>query len=309
VASSRSLPNHIASQTIARWPGMPANLELIIYANTVDADFLELFGIRMTAGRNFSREFPADVNRAFLINESAQRALGWKQPVGREFLFQTHGAHGRHVDNPGRIVGVMKDFHSRSLHYKIEPLFLFLSDSSDHRVVSIKLDGHNIPATLDFVKATWRKFSPSYPIEYRFFDQELSKAYVSEQRLGSIFGVFSFFAVFVACLGLFGMSLFTAERRTKEIGIRKVLGASIPSLLALVNREFGFVIGLSLVIAFPLAYFFQAKWLANFAYHISASFGIFALAAAVIIGTALISISFQSLHAARQNPVDSLRYE
>ncbi len=309
VASSISLPNNIMSQTIARWPGMPANLEINIYANTVDYDFIDLYGIPMAGGRNFSREFPADMNGAYLINESAQRALGWDQPVGREFLFRAHGDHGKHVEYPGRIVGVMKDFHSRSLHYKIEPLFLFLGESSKHRVVSIKMDGNNIPATIAFIKNTWRTFSGSYPLEYGFFDQEFLKAYLSEQRLGRIFSIFSLFAVFVACLGLFGLSSFTVERRTKEIGIRKVLGASVSSILALVIQEYGLAICFSMAIACPVAFVIRECWLNNFAYRIPMDLVVFIFAAAITIGAAFFSISFQSIRAARRNPVDSLRYE
>jgi len=309
VTSSAYLPNRIAAQTIARWPGMPANLEVNIYANMVDQGFLDLYGMRMVAGRGFSRNVPADMNRAFLINESAQKALGWDQPIGHEFIFRTHGAHGSHVEFQGRIVGVMKDFHSRSLHYKIEPLFLFLGESSKHRVVSVKIDDEDVPATIGFIRDTWRSFAGSYPFEFRFFDQELLKAYASEQRLGRVFGIFSLFAIFVACLGLLGLSAFTVERRTKEIGIRKVLGASVPSLLALVTREYGLSICLSMAMGWPVAIFLRGRWLEGFAYHIPADALAFVLAAVITVGAALSSVVLQSLRAARANPVESLRYE
>ena len=302
VASSSCLPNNVTSSTIANWPGRPEDPRIRTYVIDADYDFPELFGLELARGRSFSRDFPSDAGGAFLINESAQKALGWDDPVGREF-----GRYGRNVA-AGKIVGVLKDFHMHSLHLSIMPLYIFLDPARANRV-SVKLRGGDIPAALASVRRTWEKFAPEYPFEYSFFDDIFDRAYRVERRLGTMFSVFAGLAVLIACLGLLGLAAFTAEQKTKEIGIRKVLGASTSGVIALLSRDFMRWVVLANVIAWPIGYFAMRSWLSNFAYRKNLTIPMFlgAALAAFVIAAAVISL--QTYRAAAANPADSIRYE
>jgi putative ABC transport system permease protein len=302
VASSSCLPNNVTSSTIARWPGQGESVEIPIYNVEADYDFAEVYGLKLARGRSFSRDFPADARGAFLINESARKAIGWDDPIGREF--------GRTRDGKaeGRIVGVLKDFHMHSLHLSIMPLYVFLDPSRTSRV-SIKIRGGNIPETLAFVRRTWERFAPEYPFEYSFFDEIFDRAYRVEHRLGTMFSAFAALAVIIACLGLLGLASFTAEQKTKEIGIRKVLGASTSGVVALLSREFMKWVVLANLIAWPVGYFAMSSWLRNFAYRTSLTVPMFLGAALAAFAIAAAVISFQTYRAAAANPADSIRYE
>ena len=229
VAGSSCLPNDITGQTFANWPGKPKTTEIPIYFLEADINFVELYGLDIVQGRSFSRVIPSDAKGAFLINESAAKALGWKDPIGRPFI---------RWGNPkaeGSIVGVVKDFHMHSLHLPIMPLWIFLNPSRTDEL-SIRIRGENIPQTMAFLRESWARFSPESPFEYSFFDEIFDKAYRTEQRLGTLFGAFSGMAIFIACLGLLGLASFTAEQKTKEIGIRKVLGASASGIIVMFSR-------------------------------------------------------------------------
>jgi putative ABC transport system permease protein len=304
VASSSCLPNNVTTTEIAQWPGKPEAVRIPIYAIDADYDFASLFGLEIVRGRSFSRDFRADAAGAYLINESAQKALGWEDPIGREF-----GPRGRESPEArGRIVGVLKDFHMHSLHLSIMPLYISLDPARSYRV-SIKLRGGDIPAALAFVRETWKRFEPAYPFEYSFFDEIFDRAYRAEQRMGTMFIAFAGLAVLIACLGLLGLAAFTAERKTKEIGIRKVLGASTASVIALLSRDFMKWVVAANVIAWPLGYFSMRSWLQNFAYRTSLTIPMFlgATLAAFFIAAAVISL--QTFRAASANPADSIRYE
>jgi putative ABC transport system permease protein len=304
VASSSCLPNNVTSSTHAQWPGRPEDLEIPIYVVDADYDFPELFGLELVRGRSFSRDFPSDAGGAFLINEAAQRALGWDDPIGREF-----GRKGRDsAEAKGRIVGVLKDFHMHSLRLSIMPLYVFLDPARTIRV-SIKIRGGNIPETLAFVKKTWERFAPEYPFEYSFFDEIFDRAYRVEHRLGTMFSAFAGLAVLIACLGLLGLASFEAEQKTKEIGIRKVLGASTPGIIGLLSREFMKWILAANVIAWPIGYFVMSSWLRNFAYRTSLTVPMFLGAALAAFLVAAATISLQTYRAAAANPADSMRYE
>jgi len=298
VSASSCLPHNIDTTTVANWPGRPDSVKIRMYALAADNDFIELYGLKLTQGRGFSREYPSDAGGAFLINESARLALGWDDPVGRELKWGT----------TGKIVGVMKDYHMHSLHLPIMPL-LVSTNPRTPRFVSIKIKGTNIPATLAFVQETWKRFEPEYPFEYTFFDEVFGRAYSNEQQLGKIFSVFAGLAVFIACLGLVGLASFAAERKTKEIGIRKVLGASSSGVVVLLSREFMKWVVLANVIAWPIGYFSMKSWLQSFAYRTSLTVPMFLGAglAAFIIAAAVISL--QTYRAAAANPVESIRYE
>jgi putative ABC transport system permease protein len=302
IAGSASLPNSISSSTQAKWPGRPEAVQIPIYVQEADYDFVDLYGLEIVQGRSFSRSFPSDANGAFLINEAAQKALGWDDPIGREF-----NHWGR--DKPaGRIVGMVKDFHMHSLHLPIMPLYVFL-DPQAGRVLSIKIQGRNIPETIAAIKRIWDRFADGYPFEYSFFDEIFDQAYRTEQRLGTMYGVFAGLAVLIACLGLVGLAAFAAEQKTKEIGIRKVLGASSPGIIVLISREFMKWVVLANVVAWPVGYLAMKSWLQGFAYRaalspvafLSAGLAAFAIAAAVI--------ALQTHRAASANPADSMRCE
>jgi putative ABC transport system permease protein len=302
VSYSRCLPDNVDSNTIAGWPGRPEGLEIPIYVIEADYDFLDLYGLKLARGRNFSRSFPSDAGGAFLINETAQKALGWDDPIGREFY------HWRNKDMAGKIVGVVKDFHMHSLRLPIEPLYIFLNPKGANHV-SIKIRGENIPATLAYVRDTWRRFEPNYPFEYQFFDEIFDRAYRNEQRMGTIFTAFAGLAVFIACLGLVGLASFTAEQKTREIGIRKVLGASSSGVVIMLSREFMKWVVAANLIAWPLGYFAMRTWLQNFAYRTSLTVPMFlgAALAAFIVAAAVIGL--QTLRAATANPAESMRHE
>jgi len=303
VSATDALPNNIQSQTGPKWPGMPEDMEYFdIYISYVDEEYLDVFGLELLQGRNFSKDFHSDAQSAFIFNEKLAKTLGWEQPLGREFQ--------NWDGQTGPIVGLIKDFNFHSLHRHIDPMLLYFG--KDQRWIyylSIKIQGGRIPETLAFMEKTWKKFSPAYPFDYSFFDDIFDRVYRSDQRLGSMFGVFSILAVFIACLGLFGLAAFTAEQRTKEIGVRKVLGATQRNIFALLSRDFTKWVWIANLFAWPIAYVAMNRWLQNFAYRTPLSPWIFALAAAMTMAVALGTVSTQTIKVASANPSDVLRYE
>jgi len=294
VSASSGLPNDIADF------GMKNNIPT--YTLQTDYDFIQLFGLKIVQGQNFSRVLGSDAGGACLINESARAALGWDDPIGRSvFVFG-------HDDSPRPIIGVVKDFHLHSLHLPIMPLYIAL-DPTISNYLSVKIRGEDISQTLAFIRKTWERFSPEYPFEYSFFDDIFDRAYRAERRLGTIFSAFASLAVLIACLGLVGLASFTAEQKTKEIGIRKVLGASSSGVIAMLSREFMKWVVLANVIAWPIGYLAMRSWLQNFAYRTSLTAPMFLGAglAAFLIAAAVISL--QTYRAATANPAESMRYE
>jgi putative ABC transport system permease protein len=300
VAASGRLPNNIDGFTSrALNPRLPDE-ETAIFYNTAGYDFIDLYGIQIAQGRNFSRELASDEQGVFLVNEAAVRVGEWESPMEQTM---THWS-----GETGPVVGVMKDFHLRSLHSPVEPLYIFL-DPDNFSYLSIKVNPVNIPATLVHVEAVMKKFSPNFPFEYSFFDQEFAKAYHPEQRMVNIFSSFAILAIIIACLGLFGLSAFTAQQRTKEIGIRKIMGASTSRITLLLSREFVRWVILANLIAWPVAYFFMYQWLQNFALRIDPSFLHFLLAAFLTFMIAVLTVSVLSVKAASASPIKALRYD
>jgi len=302
VAVSSSLPDNVDSSTSAEWPGKPEAVDITIYKMDADYEFLDIFGLKLAQGRNFSRDFPADAQGAFLINESAAKAIGWDDPVGREFGL------GENSRAAGRIVGVIKDFHLHSLHLPIMPLYIALNPNN-FRSISVKIRGDDLPATLAFLQKTWERFAPEYPFQYSFFDEVFDRAYRVERRLGTVFSAFAGLAVLIACLGLIGLASFTAEQKTKEIGIRKVLGASSTGIMALFSKEFIKWVVLANLIAWPVGYYAMRTWLKNFAYRIDLTVPMFLGSALAVLAIAAAVIGLQTFRAASANPADSLRSE
>jgi len=300
VSTSARLPNDIDTFTSRNWTGRNLEEPIAIFYNTADYDFVDLYGMQIVQGRNFSKDFPSDEAGAFLVNETAVTVAEWESPIGRKFA-HWNGAKGE-------IVGVIKDFHLRSLHSPIEPMYVFLNPG-DFSNISIKMNSINIPATSEYVEGVMKKFAPSAPFSYSFFDEVFERAYFTEQKMGRIFGAFAILAIFIACLGLFGLTTFAAEQRTKEIGIRKVLGASVSRIFVLLSREFVRWVLLANLIAWPIAYFVMNKWLENFSYRIQIGVVAFLISGGIALLIAYLTVSYQSIKSARANPANSLRYE
>lgn len=279
----------------------PVNVDLKYVA--VDQQFLATYGVKVLAGRDFSKEFGTDTS-AFLINESAVQALGFKS--NEDAL----GQDIQYGNRSGKLLGVIQDFHFESMHQKIVPLILMVPrrDGGFGRI-SIKMAGNNIPAVLAHIEKTWNGFLPEIPYEYTFLDENFDRLYQAENRQGTIFTIFSCLAIFIACLGLLGLSAFAISQRIKEIGIRKVLGAGTASIVGLLSKDFLKLVAIAFVVAFPLAWYAMSEWLGDFAYRIRVPLWVFFMAGGIAAAVALLTIGVQAVKAAWANPVKSLRTE
>lgn len=271
---------------------------------SVDYDFVKTMGLQIATGRPFQEEFPSD-STGIVINEAAAKVLGYADPVGKKIFGYEDQELKQRVDYT--IIGVVKNFHFESLKKNIGALSLVLSRSSG--TVVFKLNGGDMAQTVDQVEQLWKKMAPGQPFSYRFMDEDFNNVYRSEQRVGQIFITFATISIIIGCLGLFGLSAYTAERRTKEIGVRKVLGASVTNIVALLSKEFLRLIIIAILIGIPIAWFGMNLWLNDFAYHVDLAWWMFLAAGAIAIIIALLTVSFQSIKAALMNPVKSLRSE
>jgi putative ABC transport system permease protein len=268
----------------------------------IDSDFISTMDIKLVSGRNFSPQFSSDQSDLIIVNETAARQWGWKDPIGKTIRVLD--------DRPIKktIIGVIRDFHVESLHKKIEPVFFEYMPASS-RYISVKIRPDNIPDTIRYIEKTLKQIDPMLPFDYTFLDESFDRKYKAEEKINKIFTYFTLLAIFIACLGLFGLASFTAEQRTKEIGIRKALGAAISGIILLLSKEFTKWVLVANIIAWPIAYVAMNRWLQNFAYRINISLGIFILAALSAFVIALVTVGYQAIKAARANPVESLRYE
>ncbi|WP_221394022.1 ABC transporter permease [Dyadobacter sp. NIV53] len=279
-----------------------APTDINIKSLAVDEDFIPAYQIEMAAGRNFSREFSTDKTSGFVLNETAVKQLGWKNPadaIGNRFGYG---------EIRGQIIGVTKDYHFESLHQKVAPIAMFNQPGRLGRV-SIHISGGNIKQAVAHIESVWNSQFPQTPFQYEFLDQRFGKLYAREETQQMLFGIFAGIAIFISCLGLLGLSMFMAELRTKEIGVRKVLGASVGSIVTLLSQDFLKLVLIAIVIASPIAWYGMHNWLQDFAYHTEINWWVFALAGVISIGIALFTVSFQSIKAALMNPVKSLRSE
>ncbi len=279
----------------------------ILHNYRIDHDFIETLGMNIGKGRNLSRDFPSD-STAVIINEAAVShfSLG-EEPVGK-YLSRYGGSQDKPTSEVYKVIGIVDDFHFSTMRENIQPLVFFLGESRSY--ISFKIQGDNIKNTVGFLQSKWEEFAPGQPFEYSFLDQRFNNLYENEQRIGNIFSVFAGLAIFIACLGLYGLSAFTAEQKTKEIGIRKVLGASITQILILMSKEFTKLVIISFLIGVSLSYFAMREWLNDFAYRININNpSIFLIAGIISILIAWITMSVQSFAAARTNPVNSLKEE
>ncbi len=251
----------------------------------------------------FQKTIQTDTS-AIILNEEAVKLMELKDPLGKRLMMLDNENNNRFFT----IIGILKDFNYESLHQRIRPLVIFLNKGQT-TYLPIRIRPDNISKTISFVETQWKKYVPGKPFEYFFLNEDFDKLYQSEQKTGEIFTSFSVLAIFIACLGLFGLTAFTVERRIKEIGIRKVLGASISTIVYLISKEFLKWVLIANIIAWPVAYYFMSNWLDNFAYRIDITIWVFILSAVIALIIALVTVSSQTIKAATANPIKSLRYE
>jgi putative ABC transport system permease protein len=275
----------------------------------VDKDFFQVMGIEIVEGRDFSKRLITDVGDSFIVNQKMVKKMGWEQALGK------------HVGGTGRVIGVAKDFHHGSFHIPIDALvFRRLPDKANVtgqnrdlliNYLTVNIADEGIFETLDFLEDKMAEFDPKHPFEFEFLDDFLNKLYQDEQRLMSLTGIFAAVCIFISCMGLFGLAAFTTEQRTKEIGIRKVLGASVGQIITMLAQNIMLLVILSAVIASGIAYWAMYEWLSEFEYHIKMNMDswVFLVSAAVAAAVAYVTITLQSLKTAQANPINALRYE
>ena len=310
VSSMMEAPTNIGSSTGGvTWPGKDPNVNIELTQTAVGYDLMKTLKVKLT-GRDFSPEFSTDTTN-YIINEAAAKRIGYtnRSRTGRP-AESAESAVGQPITmwgKPGKIIGVMEDFHFQSLHIPIAPLILRLSTEPGSQNFLIRTQPGQTTQALASIETLWKQLNPKFPFAYRFADDEYQKLYKSETVVGSLATYFAFLAIFISCLGLFGLSAFTAEQRTKEIGVRKVLGASVGGIIGLLSKDFLKLVLIAIVISSPLAWYAMNQWLQGFAYKLEISWWVFALAGVLALGIALLTISFQSVKAALMNPVTSLR--
>jgi putative ABC transport system permease protein len=290
------------------YEGMPQNKQWIYFPSLiVSPDFIQTLGIKLVAGRPFDRNIKTDDSLAVIINESMVKHLNWgtpQQALGKQF-FTPNGKE--------RVIGVARDFNFVSLKETVGPFVLDQAGKNGKlfwtKFIVVRIPPENVKETISFVEKKWNEFSKEYPFEYFFLDENLNKLYKSQDNLGKLVGYFSVLAIFIACLGLFALASFTAEQRTKEIGIRKVLGAPVYSLVNLMSKEFIKLVFISVLLAWPVTYFMMNNWLNNFAYRISMGVGVFIFSGITGLLIALLTVLFHALRSANGNPVNALKYE
>jgi len=299
VTSASNVPLSIGNINPVYWEGRGPDQYEVINFTAVDYDYFKTFQMEFTEGRSFSRDFTTD-EQNYIINEAAVRFTGLESPLGKLFSIWRR---------EGRIIGVVKDFHSRSLHDEIRPVVFTLTTNWPHNYIFVRMNPERVQSALRAVEATWKQFAAVYPFEFDFLDDIFNRQYQTDQRMERIINDFTFLAIFISCLGLFGLASYMAERRTKEIGIRKVLGASVSGVVLMLSRDFTKWVLAANVIALPIAWYIASRWMQNYAYRISISWWVYLLSGSLALTIALLTVGYQSLRSALANPADSIRYE
>jgi predicted permease len=281
------------------WDGKNPNNKPMISFGSVDFNYVETMKIEIAEGRSFSSAFSTDSSNAVLINEELAKLIGTQTVVGKRFTFS---------DKNGTIIGIMKNYHYQAVQNNIEPLALYIAPKKV-RFIIVRLSEGDLPSSIEKVKSTWQKLFPSYPFEYRFFDDDFEKMYRADERIGTLLKYAAILSIFIACLGLFGLASFMAEQRTKEIGIRKVLGASVSGITFMLSKEFVQWVIIANIVADPIAYFLTKRWLQDYAYRITISWWVFGFAVCITLAVAMLTIGWQTIKAARANPANSIKYE
>ena len=302
VIATSTIPTQIGNTNPILWEGKetdePASIKFVVS----DHDYIKTFGMKILQGRDFSREYETDLNN-FIVNEEAVKLMKLESPLGKQVRF---------MGVTGQIIGVVEDFNFRHMRYEIMPLIITIHPRNYYyfyKHIAVKLSPTDIPKSVEYVKTVCAKYSPHFPFKYRFVDDDYNNMYIYERYVARISNTFTFLAVFIACLGLFGLASFMTEQRTKEIGVRKVLGASVPGIIVLLTKEFSKWVVIANVFAWPVAYYSMSKWLNNYSYRVPIFWWIFLAAGAAALITASLTVSYQAVKAARANPADALRYE
>jgi putative ABC transport system permease protein len=287
--------------------GTPSDQTETVFMNRVDNSYLQTMGFHLIAGRLFSPSFPGDTANRIILNEQAVKTFGFASPedaVGKSIAATRNGG-----EMPFPIIGVVKDFHFKGLHSEIESYGFLLNRYGDYAYLIARVEGNNTGSALKTMSASWTKLNPNEPFEYSFLDDDFQKNYVAEERLATLIRYLTIIAIFISCLGLFGLTTFSVEQRTKEIGIRKVLGASTTGIVSLLSKDYLKLVLISFLIASPLAWYFINDWLQGFAYRAPFTIWIILAGWAVALLVAFITISAQAIKAAIANPVKNLRTE
>jgi len=300
VSVSLDLPTTIHRAVGAEWEAGGESRDSEFNYSFIDGDFLHVYDMTLVKGRNFSKDYSLDEGRTVIINETAMRNIGWEDPVGRSFHC---------MSNDWTVIGVVKDFHFRSLHSKIEPMIFVFHQNRGIDYFSVKINPQDISSTIEFIEEKWRQYSPEFPFQYTFLNDRIDNIYSAEEKFGTSFQVFTTIAISIACMGLMGLASFVSEQRKKEVSIRKVLGADSRSILVLLARVFIKCIVVAAVIACPIAYFLMNRWLENFVYRTTLGIEIFILSGLMALIITLVTIGYQLLKTAVANPVDALKYE
>jgi putative ABC transport system permease protein len=307
VSGSRMVPGEEDFNTSVYFPeGFSSDQSVLMQQFEIDENFMETYGIELISGRNFSREITTDESDAIWINETAAKQLEWDNPVGKKFYIP--------IDNDFlkrralTVIGVFKDIHHRSVHHLVEPTLITFSPNSASRI-TVKLNTDSITETMSLIEKEWSVVALDHPFDYFFLDDYYDGLYRSEERLAGIFRSFTIFAIFIGCLGLFGLASFAAEQRTKEIGIRKVLGSTVSSVVLILCKEFVLLVTIANLFAWPIAYFTMKNWLQSFPYQMNISIITFIIAGTSAMLIALLTVSYRALKTAWTNPIDALRYE
>jgi len=284
---------------IQNWEGHQEGEQLSVYRFRTDYDFLDLFEIELIEGRNFSPEFPADSSESYILNETAVKALGWDSPIGKSF-------------EDGKVIGVVKDFHFQPFKFEIEPMFITFSNAeydSYFGIINMKVKSDDMASTTEYLKTTMKKMLPAVEFNLAYMDDSYNNLYRAEQQFGKAFNLFTLLALFIACIGLFGLVTHSVLQRTKEIGVRKVLGASVANIVQLISKDFLKLVVIATFIAIPLAWYGMSNWLEGFVYRTNMPWWVFAGVGLLAIVLAFLTVSVQSLKAAYANPVDSIKSE
>jgi hypothetical protein len=281
------------------WEGKDPGNNVSFTDAAVGFDYIKTLKLKLVAGRDFSKDFATDT-AGYIVNETAVQRMGYTNPIGKPLTIW---------DYKGKIIGVVKDFHSASLHDRIKPLILYPGEKANDGMALVRTQPGKTKEAIASLEKITKELNPAFQFTYKFSDDEYNKLYNNEQIVGELSDVFAFLAIFISCLGLLGLAMFTAEQRIKEIGIRKVLGASVASLFTLMSSEFLVLVVIALLIATPLAWYGMTYWLQTFAYYPPLQWWTFAFAGFIILAIALATVSFQAIKAALINPIKSLRIE
>ncbi|MDE3214054.1 MAG: FtsX-like permease family protein, partial [Bacteroidota bacterium] len=299
ISKMRNSPTVISHHTNSiTWTGKDPSLDLSFADEIVGYDFVKTLGLRLDEGRDFSRAY--NDSTSFLLNETAVKKMGFTHPVGQTVIWG---------NQPGTVIGVIRDFNFNSLHNKIDPLIIHLDEGWTWGTVLVRLKAGGTQAALAKLKEICTTLNPGFPFTFRFSDQAYDKLYKSEEVTGVIADIFAFLAIFISCLGLYGLAILTAEQRTREIGIRKVLGATASQIMQLLSASFLKPILFSLLIAFPVAWWVASNWLDSYAYRIHLGWSLFGISAGLALLVGIATISFQTIRASITSPVKSLRAE